>query len=117
MNIKPTNLINEIERREDINSFSPFPVYETEIIKDLKIRQNMITKSGDFNNVPVTYCKNCLSLNIKTVEFPKTSSGEDRDVDYCIACGNTDMEKAHIEEWEDIYEEKYGERFLNKPTP
>ena len=35
-------LINEIERREYYNKFAPFPVYDTEIINDLK-KLNMIT--------------------------------------------------------------------------
>ena len=112
MNHKPANLAPEINRRETANSYAPFPVYDTEIINDLKIRQKMITKKDDYNNVPVTYCKTCGSLHIKKIEFSKSDNGEDRNVSYCVPCGNTDLGKVHIEEWEEIYEEKHGEKFL-----
>ena len=100
-------LIKEIERREYYNSMTPFPVYDTEIINDLKTL-NMITSKDSSNNEPITYCKTCLSIHIKTVVFEDI----DQEVDYCIPCSNTDLETAHISEWEDLYEEKYGERFL-----
>lgn len=103
----------EIERREYWNKGAPFPVYDTEIINDLK-KLDMITKKDISNNEPIHYCKTCLSIVIKTVEFEKGENGENREVDYCLDCGNTDIESAHISEWEDLYEEKYGERFLTK---
>lgn len=100
-------LTKEIKRRETANEMAPFPVYDTGIINDLK-DLNMITKKADYNNVPVTYCKTCLKLHIKETKV------ENKTVTYCIDCGNTDLDKAHISEWEDLYEEKYGERFLTK---
>ena len=105
--ILPDELSDEIRRREWYNSFSPFPIFDTEIIKDLK-QLDMITKKQDSNNEPVIYCKTCLSIRIKTVEFPETK----QEVDYCLACSNTDLGSAHISEWEDMYEERYGEKFL-----
>ena len=67
------DLEKEIKRREYDNQFAPFPVHDTEVIADLKIylkyKNEMITKKADYNNVPVTYCKTCGSLHIKTVEF------------------------------------------------
>jgi len=60
------------------------------------------------NNEPVTYCKTCLSIHIKTVKF--TSN----EVHYCVPCGNTELDTAHISEWEDLYKDKYGEFFLTK---
>ena len=105
-------LIAEIERREYWNLQAPFPVYDTEVIDDLK-KLNMMTKQIA-NNEPITYCKTCLSIYIKTVEFPETETGENRDVHYCVPCGNTDLEESHIGRWEDLYEEKYGEIFLTK---
>lgn len=100
---KQANLAKEIERREKANSLAPFPVYDREIINDLKIL-NMITKKDDYNNVPIDYCKTCLSIHTKNIENPE--------VGYCIDCGNTDLDKVHIHEWEEMYEEKYGEKFL-----
>jgi hypothetical protein len=105
-------LIEEIERREYWNRLAPFPVYDTEIIDDLK-KLNMMTKKIK-NNDPITYCKTCLSLYIKTVEFEKSEEGEERDVHYCVPCGNTDLHELPVDQWEDLYEEKYGERFLTK---
>ena len=112
--MKHYQLINEIERREYWNKLAPFPVYDTEVIADLK-KLNMMT-SEIMNNEPITYCKTCLSIHIKTVEFPKTKTGEDRDVHYCVPCGNTELAETHIRQWEDLYEEKYGERFLTEKT-
>ena len=107
------NLAAEIKRREDHNKMTPFPTYNTEIISDFK-KLLMITKQDDFNNVPISYCKTCLSIKIKTVEFPKTEAGESRDVHYCVPCGNTNIDTTQIGEWEEIYAERYGETFLNK---
>lgn len=105
---------DEIERRERDNLLAPFPVHDTEVIEDLKIylkyKNEMITKKEDYNNVPVTYCKTCGSLHIKTVEF---DNGQEP-LDYCVTCSNTDLGTAHIEEWEDIYKDKYGHKFLDK---
>ena len=70
----------------------------------------MITSKDISNNEPITFCKTCLSIHIKTVKFEDT----DQAVDYCVACSNTDLETTHISEWEDMYEERYGERFLTE---
>ena len=117
MKRKETNLANEIKKREDYNLLCPFPYYSTETIQDLKTKQKMITKKSDYNNVPVEYCKTCLSLHLKEVKFKgrlDPMTGMEKTVVYCIPCGNTVVEKTHITEWEDFYEEKYGERFLDK---
>lgn len=108
------DLEKEIKRREYDNQFAPFPVHDTEVIADLKIylkyKNEMITKKADYNNVPVTYCKTCGSLHIKTVEFDNGQGP----LDYCVSCSNTELGSVHIEEWEDIYEDKYGHKFLDK---
>lgn len=117
MRKKNINLAAEIKRREDYNLLCPFPYYSTEVIEDLKNKQKMVSKKTDYNNVPVTYCKTCLSLNLKEVTFKgqkDPATGEDKNVTYCVPCGNTDTETTHITEWEDFYEAKYGERFLDK---
>ncbi len=107
--MKHEELIREIERREYYNQMAPFPVYDTETIIDLK-KLNMITAKDNSNNEPITYCKTCLSIHIKTVDFKDT----DKTVDYCVACSNTELDTTHISEWEDMYEERYGERFLTE---
>ena len=117
MRKKQANLAAEIKRREDYNLLCPFPYYDTEIINDLKIREKMISKLADYNNVPVFYCKTCLSIHLKEVTFEGKKNpitGEDHKVRYCVPCGNTETASTHITEWEDFYEEKYGEKFINK---
>jgi len=117
---RTAKLAKEIERREWYNNYSPFPIYDTEIINDLK-KLLMITKKDNYNRIPVTYCKTCLSLHIKDVTFPRSDSSEpeetqkpDAIVGYCVECGNNDMADVQISEWEELYEEKYGEPFLQK---
>lgn len=58
----------------------------------------------DYNNEPVYYCKQCLSLKIKVVGG----------YDFCDDCGNASIATAHIEEWEKLYEERYGHKFLDE---
>jgi hypothetical protein len=117
MRKKDINLAAEIKRREDYNALCPFPYYSTEVIADLKTKHTMITKTSDYNNVPVEYCKTCLSLHLKEVKFEgqlDLTTGKERSVVYCIPCGNTTIERSHITEWEDFYQAKYGESFLAK---
>jgi hypothetical protein len=45
----------------------------------------------DYNNIPVAYCKHCLSLKIMAV---------DGNLDYCDDCGCTDIGFVHINDWE-----------------
>lgn len=61
----------------------------------------------DYNNEPVFYCKKCLSLNIRHVRGIK-------DTEYCDECGSTDVETTNIENWENMYEARYGHKFLDK---
>ncbi len=59
----------------------------------------------EYNDEPVHYCKNCLSLNIKTVVAGL-------DLDYCDDCGGTDIAQSNIDNWEDFYRKKYGFDYL-----
>ena len=61
----------------------------------------------EYNNIPVHYCKECLSLKIKTVT-------EGLNLDYCDECGCTNTEQSHINEWKILYKDRYGFDFLNK---
>lgn len=58
-----------------------------------------------YNSEPVFYCKHCLSL--KVIVFNENE-------DYCDDCGNTDIASASVEEWDKLYEEKYGSKFLKQ---
>lgn len=56
----------------------------------------------EYNEIPVVYCKNCLSLKIIVL---------DDTVEYCDKCGCTDMASTDIDTWEKMYKEKYGKSF------
>ena len=58
----------------------------------------------DYNNEPVYYCKHCLSLKIKVVGG----------YDFCDDCGSTAITTDSIENWEKLYEERYGKKFLDE---
>ena len=67
----------------------------------------MDNSKQEYNEEPVFYCKNCLSLKIKTVQV-------DSNLDYCDECGSTDIAQTNIEEWRSTYKTRYGTDFLNK---
>lgn len=64
-------------------------------------------KKEEYNSEPVLYCRNCLSLKIRNVPGMEDS-------DYCDECGSTAIEETSIEDWENIYEIKYGIKYLDK---
>lgn len=59
----------------------------------------------NYNDEPVLYCKHCLSLKIRSI--PRMD-----DSDYCDECGSTDIAECSIEEWETLYTNRYGHKFL-----
>lgn len=63
---------------------------------------NRLTKK-EYNDIPVHFCKHCLSLRIMSTE----------DIDYCDECGSTDITEDHISNWEGLYELRYDNNFLN----
>lgn len=67
----------------------------------------MEIEKNSYNDEPVHYCANCLSLKISTVLV-------DDDLDYCEECGATDIKQTSIEDWEQLYKERYGMYFLDK---
>lgn len=50
---------------------------------------NTENQPNDYNEVPVLYCKHCLSLNIRNI--PRME-----DSDYCDECGSTDIVECSI---------------------
>lgn len=64
-------------------------------------------EENNFNNEPVFYCKNCLSLKVKIVPGME-------DLDYCDECGATSIAQTNIETWEKMYEDKFGFKYLDK---
>lgn len=61
---------------------------------------------NDYDSEPVKYCAKCYSLKIKHEDII--------DADYCAECGCSDTREASIEEWERLYEGKYGKKFTVK---
>ena len=59
----------------------------------------------NYNEEPVFYCKSCLSLKIRSV--PNMEDSE-----FCDECSSTDIGQCSIEEWEKMYLERYGHRYL-----
>ena len=55
-----------------------------------------------YNEVPIVYCAECLSLKIKGVDG----------IDYCEECGNTNINETNIFDWEKLYESKYGNKYI-----
>lgn len=69
-------------------------------------KENQI-KEDDYNEEPVFYCAQCLSLKIKGIPG-------DSDMNYCDECNSIDIRKANIEDWEAMYKKKYGYKFLER---
>ena len=63
-------------------------------------------KVNDYDSEPVQYCSKCYSLKIKHDDV--------FDDDYCADCGCTDISECSIEEWEKLYERRYGKKFTNR---
>lgn len=56
-----------------------------------------------YNEDPVYFCKECLSINIRFTR---------EDIDYCDNCGSVDIDKTNIYTWIHFYTRKYGKPFL-----
>ena len=65
----------------------------------------VIDSNWFYNNEPVFYCAECLSLRIRPYND---------NTNYCDDCGSTDILTAPIEVWEKLYEAKYGKKYINK---
>lgn len=63
-------------------------------------------KKEEYNAVPVLYCKNCLSLRIRSVPMEIS--------DFCDDCGSTNIVETSIEEWEELYKKRFGHRYLEE---
>lgn len=68
---------------------------------------NTEKQCDDYNDLPILYCRHCMSLKIRNI--PQVN-----DSDYCDECGSTDIGECHIEEWETLYEGKYGHKYLDE---
>lgn len=62
----------------------------------------------DYNEIPVVFCKHCLSLDIKVIDENMNTDY----IDYCDKCGSTDIDVTDIFTWEKLYEQKYNKKYL-----
>lgn len=56
--------------------------------------------NSEYNDEPVYYCKNCLSLRIESFV-----NSEDL---LCATCGRTDIETTDVFTWREMWKNKYG---------
>lgn len=63
---------------------------------------------NDYDLEPVRYCARCYSLKIK---YEETTDSE-----YCGECGCSDTLVSSIDEWEKLYEKRYGSKYTVKGT-
>lgn len=63
-------------------------------------------KLKEYDEEPVQYCAKCYSLKIR--------HEEQTDTDFCMDCGCTETKTASIGEWERLFEERYGHKFIEK---
>ena len=61
----------------------------------------------EYNKEPVYYCKKCLSLKIGYVAVLDGS-------EYCEDCNSTNIGKAPIEEWDEMFFNRYGYHYLEE---
>lgn len=59
-------------------------------------------KKKEYNDEPVFYCAQCMSLKIKYAD----------NISYCEPCGSTHIREDHIEVWKTKYKNKYGKEYI-----
>lgn len=57
----------------------------------------------NYNDEPIYYCKNCLSICIINGKF----------MDYCADCGSTNISQTSMEEYDEIRYKRFGKRLFN----
>lgn len=57
-----------------------------------------------YNQETVFYCKHCLSLAVIDAGY----------CGYCNYCSSTDIEEATLEEYDNIYYQRFGKKFFYK---
>ena len=60
----------------------------------------------DYDSEPWYYCATCLSPNIQ--------HEDSLDIDCCGSCGSADIACSTLEEWEKMYERRYGHKYTIK---
>ena len=81
-----------VEHMEYYNNHAPFPVYDTDFVKDVhkKIKEVKLSKE-DYDKLPVTACSLCNNLHTEVDELEN---------DICMRCGSIN----EITVYNDIFE-------------
>jgi len=72
---------------------------------ELTIMTNRL-KQLEYDSEPVSYCTKCYSLRIKYEEV--------LDTDCCMDCGCLDIAETSVDNWERMYERRYGHKYIVK---
>lgn len=88
-------LTNLLKHLNYYNKLAPFPVYDTDYVKDVnnKIMEIKNNKNKDYDEESVVACKYCKSLHIEYDELEN---------DVCMKCGSVN----ELKEFKNIYEYK-----------
>ena len=73
------------------------------MVDEIKKEEMIPLTKEEYNDIPVYYCTECLSLKIHPY---------DEKTNYCNDCGNTEIKEIHIDEWDKLYKEKYKKSYL-----
>lgn len=65
-----------------------------------------VKDTKQFDEEPVVYCAHCYSLKIQYEDAVGA--------DYCMDCGSSDTRESTIEQWESLYERRYGHKYAVK---
>ena len=76
------------------------------ILKGVFMENSSVDKKNDYNNEPVYFCASCLSLSVMNYTGIVDC--------YCGHCTSTRIIVGNIYQWEKLYEEKYGHKFLDE---
>lgn len=76
-------------------------------MKERSLFMEELSKKKQYDEIPVLYCKHCLSLKIRNIPIIEDS-------DYCDDCGSTDIGEGLIEEWDTLYRQRFGHSYLEQ---
>lgn len=62
------------------------------------------TRTQEVEEEPITYCRKCYSIKVKYED----SIG----MDCCGDCGCTDFSTTNFDEWENLYRNRYGHKYM-----
>ena len=68
----------------------------------------------DYNDIPIEYCDSC--LDIKILKMPHKVNGQLEIIPYCGNCGSGQISINHVENWEELYYDRYGYSYIERIT-